>query len=283
MFDGKHAWVKPNDKIYSLIDKDCKQIEGLPDIVNIGTYEGEAYIESDYVDLNKLVASFNISQNGVLDFTFKSTPKDVVKKGVESGSITGTKEHPAGSAYWFIYTESIPIYKKTNGVNGIVTVSFTGKLSRQTYRTQRVIDYEIGDYYWYHDNKIPTGYVWNKVTPNAFGVVIRNDGKMHGKLRDLYNIIVKKIKSFGTIAKQNDNAMVLTLKNGMKAVIAKDKDNVAVWWGDLISVKDIDISKYKDIKEEDDDMSQISYGYLHDLFPDVMEADTTAVDSTVVE
>lgn len=69
----------------------------------------------------------------------------------------------------------------------------------------------------------------------------------------------------------------------MKAVIAKDKDNVAVWWGDLISVKDIDISKYKDIKEEDDDMSQISYGYLHDLFPDVMEADTTAVDSTVVE
>lgn len=282
MFDGKHAWVKPNDKIYSLIDKDCKQVEGLPDIVNIGTYEGEAYIESDYVDLEKLVSSFNISLNGVLDFTFKSSPKDVVKKAVESGSVSGNKEHPAGTAYWFDYTSNIPVYKNTNGVNGLVTVSFTGNLSRQTYRTQRIIDYEFDDYYWYHDNKIPTGYVWNKVTPNMFGVVIGNNGKMHGKLRDLYNVLSKKFKELGTVAKQNDNAMVLTLKNGMRAVITKDKDNVSIYWGDLKPVKELDISKYKDIKEEED-VSNISYGYLNDLFPDVIEADTTVADTAIVE
>lgn len=282
MFDGKHAWVKPNDKIYSLIDKDCKQINGLPDIVNIGTYEGEAYIESDYVDLDKLVASFNISLNGVLDFTFKSTPKDVVKKAVESGSVSGTKEHPAGTAYWFDYRSDVSIYKNTNGVKGIISVSFTGNLSRQTYRTQRIIDYDFGDYYWYHDNKIPTGYVWNKVTPDMFGVFIGNEGKMHGKLRDLYNIITKKFKGVGTVAKQNDNAMVLNLKNGMRAVITKDKDNVAVYWGDLKPVKDIDISKFKDIKEEDD-ISNMSYGYLNELFPDVVEVDTTEVDSVGIE
>ena len=34
---------------------------------------------------------------------------------------------------------------------------FTGSLSRQTYQSKRVIDYEFDDYYWYHDEKIPTG------------------------------------------------------------------------------------------------------------------------------
>lgn len=282
MFDGKHVWVKPNDKIYSLIDKKCKQVEGLPDIVNIGTYEGEAYIESDYVDLEKLVASFNISQNGVLNFTFKSSPKDVVKKAVESGSISGNKEHPAGSPYWFDYRDEVSVFKKANGINGIVAVSFTGNLSRQTYRTQRIIDYEFGDYYWYHDNKIPTGYVWNKVTPSMFGIIISNDGKMHGKSRDLYNVLTKKIKGFGTIAKQNDNAMVLTLKNGMRAVISRDKDNIQAFWGDLKPVKDLDISEFKEIKEEDD-LSNISYGYLNDLFPDEIAVDTTGVDTVSAE
>lgn len=208
MFDGEHAWVKPNDKIYSLIDKNGKQVEGLPDIVNIGTYEGESYVESDYVDLEKLVAAFNISQNGVLDFTFKSLPQDVVKKAVESGSLSGTKEHPAGTPYWFDSRNEVEVYKNVNGIIGIVGVNFTGNLSRQTYRTQRVIDYVDDYYYWYHDDKIPTGYAWSKVTPNMFDVFISKRGKMHGKSRDLYNVLTKKFRSFGTVAKQNDNAIL---------------------------------------------------------------------------
>lgn len=282
MFDGKHAWVKPNDKIYSLIGKDCKQVEGLPDIVNIGTYEGEAYIESDYVDLEQLVSAFNISQNGVMEFTFKSGPKEIVKKAVELGSFSGTKEYPAGSAYWFDYRNDVYFNKDINGVRSLFAFNFTGNLSRETYRTQRVIDYEIGDYYWYHDNKIPTGYVWNKVTPSMIGIVVGNSGRMHGKMRALYNVITKRFKGMGTVAKQNSNAMVLTLKNGLRAVITMDKDNVAAYWGDLKPVNEIDISKYKDIKEEDD-MSSLSYGNLNDLFPDNIEIDPLAVDTTAVD
>lgn len=284
MFDGKHALVKPNDKIYSIIDKDCKQIQGIPDIVNIGTYEGESYVESDFVDLKKFIDNFKISQNGIFGFDFTSSPESMVKKAVELGLATGTKEHPAGTPYWYNYSNEVMLGHDFYGVSGYVVVEFTGNLSRQTYKTQRVIDYTWGDYYWYHDNKIPTGYVWNNVKPSSFTFMVRNDGRMHGKLRDLYNLISKKFESMGKVEKQNNSAMVITLKNGKVAVVIMEKDYVIVTWGRLKDPKDIDIEEYKDANEEDDP-SKISYGYLNDLFPDknIIEMDTMAVDTVVAE
>lgn len=92
MFDGKHALVKPNDKIYSIIDKNAKQLENLPDIVYIGTYEGESYTESDYVDINKLIAGFNISPDGLYGFNYQSTPQQAVKMEVQQDLTYGDKE-----------------------------------------------------------------------------------------------------------------------------------------------------------------------------------------------
>ncbi|MGI6224480.1 MAG: WG repeat-containing protein [Prevotella sp.] len=284
-FDNEHAIVKPNDKIYSIINKQCKQLENLPDIINIGDYIGENYIESDYVDIKKLVNGFGISQNGIGKLTFSSSAKDGVAAQVANGSAPGEKEHPAGTPYWYDYTNEIGFFKNVNGVNGYIDVSYSGNLSRQTYNTHRVIDYTFGDWYWYHDEKTPTGYVWNKVTPQVFSLTIENGGKMHGKLKELLNALIAKFKTFGTIVKQNDGAAVLTLKNKLNAFIRMEKDAVKVSWGEIGSINDIDISKYKDITEEDNS-SNLSYGYLNGLFPnqnqdnsDTMAADSTEVDS----
>ena len=92
--------------------------------------------------------------------------------------------------------------------------------------------------------------------------------------------MIAKFKTFGTIAKQNDGAAVLTLKNKLRAVIRMEKDHVSVIWGDIKPIKDIDISKYKDISEEDDPFN-ISYGYLNGLFENnSVDADSVEVDST---
>lgn len=285
MFDGKHALVKPNDKIYSIIDKNCKQLEGLPDITDIGTYEGESFIESDYVDFDELFNGFNLNMNGLLGMSFNSTAQEVVKKQVQEGGAYGDKEHPAGSAYWYDVTDNVSFIKNVAGISANVLVSFNDKLSRQTYRTQRVIDYEIGDWYWYHDNKIPTGYVWNKVKPECFGITITNSGRMHGKLRKLLQAWISKFKTMGTVAKENNGAAVLSLKNGMRAVIYMDKYSVSIIWGDLKPVKDLNIDKYKDVSEDYDE-SNYSYGYLNNLFPDdaPIDADSVAtVDSAAAD
>ena len=282
MFDGQHALVKSNDKIYSIIDKNGKQLENLPDIVDIGTYEGESYIESDYVDINKMIAGFNISPDGLYGFNYQSTPQQAVNMEVKQDLAIGDKKHKAGTPYWYDFKDNIMLSGQSEGINGWISIQYSGNLSRQTYKTKRVIDYDFGDYYWYHDDKIPTGYVWNKVKPIMFGLLIYNYGRMHGKLRTLFNALSQKIKTWGKVAKENNGAVVVTLNNGKRAIVTMEKDKVTIYWGQLKAVKDIDISIYKDACEEDDP-KDISYGYLNDLFSDEVAADTTEADTAVVD
>ena len=213
---------------------------------------GESFIESDYVNISQLIEAFDIKQEGALGITFSSKPEAVVKKAVELGNRTGTKEHPAASPYWYDYSDDITLSKSVNGVNVSLNVAFDSKLSRQTYRTERVIDYTWGNYYWYHDNKVPTGYVWNDVTPKRFGWTVDNSGRMKGKLRMLYDALSAKFKKMGTEAKKNNSAVVLNLKNGKRALVAMQKDRVFAVWGDMAKVEDIDIDQYKDANEDDD-------------------------------
>ena len=88
----------------------------------------------------------------------------------------------------------------------------------------------------------------------------------------------------GKVEKQNNSAMVITLKNDKVALVAMKKDMVIVSWGGLKDPKDIDIEEFKDASEEDDP-SNISYGYLNNLFPDknIIEVDSMVVDTVVAE
>ena len=277
-FDGKHAWVKPDDKIYSIIDKDGKQVEGLPDIVNVSFSDGDTYIESDYVDLNKLLEGFYITANGLLGLTFKTTPQQAAKKEVAEGGAPGDNSHAGGSAYWYQYTKNIGFGKDIEGAHGYVSLAFSGFMSRQTYRTKRVIDDVFYDWYWYHDEKIPTGYAWNSVTPTVFTLEIYNYGRMHGKMRDLLKLLIKKFSSFGKIYKQNDGAAILNLNNGHVALIAMSKDHVTATWGKLGAASSLKIDKYKDVVEEDEnDGTDFSPGELN--YPD----DAAVVDSVMAD
>ena len=105
---------------------------------------------------------------------------------------------------------------------------------------------------------------------------------MHGKLRTLFNTLSQKVKSWGKVVKENNGAAIVNLNNGKRAIITMEKDKVSVFWGQLKAAKDIDISKYKDAGEEDD-LNNISYGYLNDLFSDEVAADTAEVDTTAVD
>lgn len=280
MFDLKHALVKPNDKIYSIIGKDGKQIDGLPDMVEVGTYEGESFIESDFVDFDKLMAGLKLSANGIMGLTFNSTPMDVVKMEVESGTAPGTADHPKGSPYWYDYKSSVSIEKTLENVSTVLSVNFAQNLSRQTYRTQRIIDYTWGDWYWYHDDKIPTGYQWNKIAPSSFALRIDNSGRMFGKMRELLNRLGKKFQSFGKLVKKNNGAAVISVSSERTAFIYMLKDAVVVVYGDLGNPNNINIDEYKDVVEEGES-KLVSYGYLNDLFTDDPSANEYAVEDSV--
>lgn len=278
-FGDGHTIVKLNDKQYSIIDKKGESLKNLPDMAEVGLSAGDTYIESDYVDLQALVSAFQITPSGIMGFNYTSSPRDVVRKAAALGMLTGDKEHAAHSPYWFDYKDEVMLYKDVDGVRGMFSIMFNGKLSRQTYRTKRVIDYEFYDYYYYHDEKIPTGYVWNKVSPHAFTLSISNDGRMRGKLHQLYKVIVSRFKGMGTVAKQNDGAVVLNLRNGKRAFIYMKKNNVVAVWGNLKPVSEIDISEYKDISNVDEGIDEAEDNDDTDVAEDTAVADSTAVDA----
>ncbi len=278
MFDSEHAIVKPNDKIYSIINKEGKQVEGLPDIVDVGTFEGENYIQSDYVDLKALIADCKISDDGMFGMSFKTTPAEAIKAQVKDGHAMSDKNHKAGDLYWYDCTDEVWFIKRPGNISSIFEMHYTGKLTKETFRTKRIIDYTIGDWYWYHDKKIPTGYVYNNVTMNNFKMTFDNDGKLHGKLRDVLLSLKGKFKSMGKIVKENNGAFVVTTKAGHTAFAYLEKKKVVLLFGNLGDTSSLVIDKYKDAVEDGED-NNVSYGYLNNLFPDKQVVDTVEVDT----
>ncbi len=252
LLDGKHTIVKMDDKMWSIIDRKGKQVEGLPDIKEVGLRGGGyQYIESDYVDLDKFVKDLGITADGLLGLTFKTTTAQSVAKEIKEVGRQGDESHKADSPYWYD-RPYISFSKQIGGVSGYVTMKFSNNLSRQTYRTKRVIDYELWGYYYYHDEKIPTGYVWNNVKPVSFSLSVQNLGRMDGKIRSLYKLLIKHFSTFGKIYKQNDAATVINLNNGKVALIILKKDEVSVQWGEIGDASSIDIDRYNNIEEDYD-------------------------------
>lgn len=250
--DSEHTLVKLDDKIYSIIGKDGKQIEKLPDMVDVSTDDGEFFIESDFVDFGKLISGLNLTANGMIGLSFNSTPMDAVKEEVEMGSAPGTDANPKGSPYWYDIRNNVSVTKRLENVPAEISVYFSQNLSRQTYRTERVIDYSWGDWYWYHDNKIPTGYQWNDTKPYLFVLRINNNGRMFGKMHELLTHLGKKFQSFGSLVKKNNGAAVIRLNSGYTALIYMNESSVTVKLGDLGNPNSIDIDKYKDVVEGGD-------------------------------
>ncbi|MBQ8702260.1 MAG: WG repeat-containing protein [Prevotella sp.] len=283
MFNDEYAIVKVSANLYSLIDFKCQQVKNLPDMVNVGFMEGDYTVESDYVDIKKLVDALLITEESVDSVSFKSSTSKVAKIYTASGagSWRKDKEHPLGDPYWFTYTSELSYWRDINGVMPDIEINFTGDIAKRNYRTKRVIDYTYGDWYWYHNERIPLGYSYTDAKVKSFKLKFENRGKLRHKLRNVFSELTSRFKNMGTVEKENNGAMVVTLKNGKRALIAMEKDNVFVLWGDIAQAKSIDIDKYKDIKEEAGHIKD--YDYFENKLEGIIEkSDSTEADSVAV-
>lgn len=283
MLDGSHAVVKVSSSLYSLIDIKGNQVENLPDMVHVGFSEGDLTVESDFIDMKQLVSSLNITEDGVDSLTFKSTTTQTVKYySTLDACWRNTKDHPSTDPYWYTYEDDLRYWKDIMGVSPDVYVYFSSDIAKRNYRSKRVIDYTIGDYYWYHDEKIPTGISFTDASIQAFKVVFDNSGKLRLKLREVYNELSGRFKNMGKVEKENNGAVVVNLKNGKKGMVAMEKDKVFALWGTPKKVDAIDIEQYKDIKEETKRIKDYDY-FENKLSGIVLEADTVAADSAAIE
>lgn len=279
MLDGKHALVQVNDKQWSLINNEGEALEKLPDMVNVSYNTGDYVIESDFVDIGKMLDELKITQDGMEGVTFSSSPKSVVDL-LSKYTWRGDKKHSAKSAYWYDYISTFEYSRNVNNVSADIAIDFNGFMSRQTYRTKRVIDYTYYDWYWYHDEKIPTGYAWNSVSITSFKLCFVHNGKMFGKLRMTFNELAKRFKAMGKVVKENNGAVVVTLNNKKTAFVYMKPTEVDVIWGSIGSAESINIDKYKDVKEDmgNEQLPSNGVDWAND-YEAVDSADTVAVDT----
>ena len=86
----------------------------------------------------------------------------------------------------------------------------------------------------------------------------------------------------GKIVKENNGAFVVTTKAGHTAFAYLEEKKVVLLFGNLGDANSLVIDKYKDATEDGED-SDVSYGYLNNLFPDEQVVDTAAVDTAVID
>ena len=281
LLNNTHAIVKISSSLYSIIDTEGKQVEKLPDMVHVGFSEGDQIVESDYIDMKVLVDGLRITENGVDSLTFSSTPEEVVKYYSQQECCwRGNKEHGAADPYWYTYESSLYMWKDIRGIYPDININFSGSISKRNYKTKRVIDYTYGDYYWYHNEKTPTGYSFDNSKIKSFRVKFENKRKLRNKLRLVYNELSSRFKNMGTVEKENNGAVVVTLSNGMRAFVSFEKDNVSALWGNIAAVKDIDIDQYKDAHEESQRIKD--YDYFENKLAGIELSDSTAVDTVAV-
>lgn len=251
--DGKHYFAQTG-KYCTVITADGKEVKGVPDINDIYINEGDQYVESDYVDMEGLIASMDITADGIGGFNLNMYAKEVVERA-------GKSTDPEDWCYKFQVGISEYMNDRIKNINDIadceMAVHFPGTIGDYDLN----YDYSYGYYYGYYGN-YTRSYKWNSVHPDCFSFNMENNRKMHGKTRDFYTLLCAHFKKMGTEVKHNENAMLLRLNNGKGALVIFEDDKVNCLWG----------FDYKDI-----DINQFAGGSSYD-YDNIVVADTVAVD-----
>ncbi len=202
-FDGKHTFVKVSDNEWSIIDKKGKELKGLPDMVNVTFYHGYKSIESDYVDMSKVISALNITNQSVLDINFNMSVQQIF-------SVLNKERGESLEPENYSDRDVLNVYEDVEGVSYRLEIDFPEKIAKRTYKTE---------YYYGYGYQVPAGYTWNNVKPIIFGIRFSQSGKLKGKTRSVFDALADKFKSMGTVVKQGDNAIIFNLKDGISALV----------------------------------------------------------------
>lgn len=260
MLKGEDVFVKLDDDEWCVFDKEGKKVEGVPSIFAVlPMSRGDEMIRTDKVDYQKFLKTLKVTPTSYGEFTFKTRPQKALEIQQKQWDVTtDNKSKPKPSDYTWM--QNIFLYPESEGLNYSVEVHYPDALSRQTYKQKQVIDYTYGYYYWYHWENVPTGYVFNDITPSYFKLSF-SSWSFYGKLRTLYKAIVKFCKKWGTVEESNSGATLLNIGDGHRLLVAINESEVVMEWGNL-PADDTGLWKYNNNSEK---LQSSYYGFESDV------------------
>ena len=82
------------------------------------------------------------------------------------------------------------------------------------------------------------------------GVSFNNSTNLHGKLKNLKEAIVKKLKSIGSVDYTKGGATYVNLTSGYQAIVVMNANNVCLVMGNLKPVSRLNLDYYNSEKEK---------------------------------
>lgn len=240
IFDGKHTIAKVNKNKYTIIDYDGNEMPNLPTLYNISIETGDYCLQSDYVDLDGIVNELKITEYGMFGISMTTPPSEAVN----------VLDYWSKSPEHLTSTNELTAFKTIENVYANFKFVYSENLSYQSYTTQRIYDGFYWNTYYYHDEKIPGGYRWRDTRIKAMGVYFNNSTNLHGKLKNLKEAIVKKLKSIGNVGYNEGGATYVNLTSGYQAVVIMNSNNVYLVMGNIKPAEDLSLDLYSSEKEK---------------------------------
>lgn len=217
--DG-YAPVELGKNDWGFIDTNGKLLD-LPgtNIARIDYNDADYVVESDYVDINALIESLHITKQGVDLFTFGTSAAEAAHISFQhdlDNSIASITSICSIDSISEVSSEPTPEYFTEQKY-----VSYT---KAEAYITANFpenvgLPYEVRIYlYADHSERVPMSYRFTWTKPEAVSCSFLNEGKLDGKMKDVFKALSKKATSLGKTIKQNENAVVVCIDNGHYAL-----------------------------------------------------------------
>ena len=221
--DDTYAFVKVADHEWGIVNKkgeEQKDVKSMNDVYDIAAEGADYMFESDYIDIDAIVAYFNMSKEGMGEFLMTNTVEQTLKTYNENVSTQMDEESN--------YMEYQNSFSYTHTMEGTVEV-----------KVNVVYSEGIG-------TKQDNGkYAWKDIKPELINLTVPC-GAMKDRQRDLFTKLADKAKGLGSVYKENKNACIVKTGAGYGIVVALEDDNVYAFICGANVLENIDISRLDD-------------------------------------
>ncbi len=211
--DGDHAFAKVGEEEWIIIDKEGKEIKNKK-IPDIEAYGGRVYsiAESDYLDIDGILNEIDFNPDGMYGLTTNSTAKSIAeKKMYVEGSFTQPSDYTSAS------------FIKIKCLCNKVDVELFYEFDSDIAATEWIYDE--------NDTPHPLSF-WLDNQPTWFAFQIDKNERITNNSENIQKAIVERFKKFGTVEKQKDNATLINLTKGGKAVVCNLSSALVAIWGE---------------------------------------------------
>ncbi len=204
-YDGKYAAVKIDDNSWGFVDKKGEEIKlkNAPDIYHIGPHSASMVVESDFVDIDAIVARLKLDKNGLMGFNLDMLPQQVIKAYNEVEG--NTNERLGLTAEENRYRDRVITAYSSRGLE------IESRLYYQRYMTE----------------SIDGNTTWSKEHPQYIEAYVGGD-MINGKVDLLYSKVAATIKSYGKVMRENSGAIVVQLSDERGWIVTNEKSKMHI-------------------------------------------------------